>query len=240
MNAITSPRLSVDSAAECGPNADDLADLLLDNRYKLAYVFREETPYMTVDAANFRDGVKSKQESIRNINASFNHEAWRDNIANMEYWEIEAGYWESCVSDQNRQGVKHQHLECFFKEVAQLDWRELCSRLVLKQLTDDIGSQVLNIIYHRHRSRYWERLCNKRGGNSRMGIHHLGYWRTEYYALDSELTKLQEETRTERELAKKRSNRSSRRGGRNGKAIRNKPAGVRKSARLSQKPATFS
>lgn len=119
----------------------------------------------------------------------------RQEIAKPQYWQDEAEYFESCfVShfkgeigqvpnwDGELKKLRAEHTGSFFRRHG-LSGLEQTYKEIAKEPEPqaDIAGRVFWVAYYRHRSRYWERLCNERGyAFNRLDIQSEHYWRTEY------------------------------------------------------------
>ncbi|KAF8849794.1 hypothetical protein BDZ45DRAFT_220690 [Acephala macrosclerotiorum] len=182
-----SPR-SVDlvpSPTEAVPDPNEIANLLrIKGHHTPTYdaISRESTPCVVADAKQWIHRIEALQESITCLSATFVHEEWRQkNIFDSRYWEIEADFWESYYHDsfinekrqrgQNLQeedllkNQQAQHDLYFFQHTSQFDWLSTYTQFTSKTSTipqHEIHRLVFDTIYHRHRARHWQGLCEKR------------------------------------------------------------------------------
>ncbi|KAF8862777.1 hypothetical protein BDZ45DRAFT_798951 [Acephala macrosclerotiorum] len=219
--ADTLPRRSVDSVsspAEAVLDPDEIACLLElkghDPRtHDATFNSRGSTPLVVPDAKHWIQQIEYLQKSSY-LSATFVLEEWRQkNIIDDQYWKIEADHWESyyhdsfhekCKRGQNwqkedlPQSQQAQHNLSFFQHTSQFEWLSTYTQLTSKTSAipqDEIHKSVFDTIYHCHRARYWQSLCEKRGyTESRRSIQAIIYWKIEFGYLNREIVRLEKKS----------------------------------------------
>jgi hypothetical protein len=264
---------SIPSAAGALPDPNEIANLLsIKGHHTPTYdaASRESTPFVVADEKQWIHRNEALQKSISSRSTTFVYEEWRQkNILDNRYWQIEADYYESCYNDnfsekcqqgqswQERDLLRTQqaqHNICFFEHANQFDWLSRYTQLATKRSAtpqDEIYKLVFDTIYHYHRARYWQDLCEKRGyTHARKSIEAIYYWQTEFGYLLDETVRLEKESLEKngkpaprKRVARKRNiNRSSsaeaknsggpRGGSKKGSKVSSKPTGIQKSYKL--------